>query len=98
MYTRYEKMTGRQLTIRMRAMRRRGALVYSDSVMAAMERENCSECSDSGLIRVRRALQQLLKAHFGQDINPALLAALARNEQGVLRGVGNGQLVRLVYP
>ena len=51
-------------TIRMRAMRRRRALVYSDSVMAAMERENCSECSDWGLIRVRRALQQLLKAHF----------------------------------
>ena len=31
--------------VRMRAMRRRAALVYSDSVMAAMERENCSECS-----------------------------------------------------
>jgi len=53
-------------TVRMRAMRRRRALVYSDSVMAAMERENCSECSDWGLIRVRRALQQLLKAHFGR--------------------------------
>jgi len=33
--------------------------------MAAMERENCSECSDSGLIRVRLA-KQLLKAHFGR--------------------------------
>jgi hypothetical protein len=28
--------SGHKMTIRMRAMRRRGALVYSDSVMAAM--------------------------------------------------------------
>jgi hypothetical protein len=34
----FTSFSGHKMTIRMRAMRRRRALVYSDSVMAAMER------------------------------------------------------------